>query len=190
MKISKKHIIKIPDNLSVIYSEYKQLLVIIGENNKKRSITDINLKLIIDNINKSLVVTQTLINTGKKIKNKKSLQGTLISKIKQKIIEMKTTAKKKLKFVGVGYRAECLDVQNNTILKLKVGYSHLIFFKIDKNIKIKCVKSKDLFMLSDSMHDTNQLAARIRSYKKPEPYKGKGILYDNESIKLKEGKKV
>jgi len=174
----------------VIYSEHKQLLVIIGGNNKKRSVTDVNFKLIIDDINKSIIVTQTSINVGKKIKNKKSLQGTLISKIKQKIIEIKTATKKKLKFVGVGYRAECLNLHNNTVLKLKLGYSHLIFFKIDKNIKIKCIKSKDLLMLGDSLHYTNLIAAKIRSYKIPEPYKGKGILYDNESIKLKEGKKV
>ena len=72
----------------------------------------------------------------------------------------------------------------------KLGYSHPIFFKIPNNLQIFCFKFIKLFVWGNSYKNITQTSALIRSYKKPEPYKGKGILYEGEKIVLKEGKKV
>ena len=92
--------------------------------------------------------------------------------------------------MGVGYRA--FDVENfeNKLLFFKLGYSHPIFFKITNNLRIVSLKFTKLFICGNSYQSIAQTASLIRSYKKPEPYKGKGILYDNEKITIKEGKKV
>ena len=76
------------------------------------------------------------------------------------------------------------------LLNFKLGYSHQIFFKIPRNLNVFCLKSTKLFVSGLSNSYVNQIAALIRSYKTPEPYKGKGILYENEKIILKEGKKI
>ena len=62
--------------------------------------------------------------------------------------------------------------------------------KTSKKIKIFCLKTTELFIYGNSYQNVTQTASLIRSYKKPEPYKGKGILYDTEKITLKEGKKI
>lgn len=92
---------------------------------------------------------------------------------------------KKLELVGVGYKA-AMDGQG---IKINVGYSHPVFvpktdgitFKIEKNIIIVSGINKEL---------VGQVAANIRKIRKPEPYKGKGIRYVNEIVKLKAGKKA
>lgn len=127
-------------------------------------------------------------NNKKKIL--KSIQGTTIALIKQIILEISVVLCRKLKFIGVGYKAFPIEVYNNQLLHLRLGYSHQIYYKIPKNLTIFCIKSTNLFIFGNSYQFVHQIAAIIRSYKVPEPYKGKGILYDNEKIAIKEGKKV
>ena len=76
------------------------------------------------------------------------------------------------------------------MLEFKLGYSHNIYFKIPKNLTVFCLKSDKIFISGNFYEYISQIASQIRSYKTPEPYKGKGILYENEKIFLKEGKKV
>lgn len=76
------------------------------------------------------------------------------------------------------------------LLHFKLGYSHHIYFRIPANLKICCLKANKLFVLGYSYLFVTQIASLIRSYKVPEPYKGKGIVYTTEKIILKEGKKV
>jgi large subunit ribosomal protein L6 len=90
----------------------------------------------------------------------------------------------------VGYRAFDVDNFENKLLLFKLGYSHSIYFKIPIESQIFCLKRTKLFIHGNSYQDITKIAAFIRSYKKPEPYKGKGILYETEKIILKEGKKV
>ena len=91
-----------------------------------------------------------------------------------------------LKIVGVGYRA---SVENKKNLVLKLGFSHLINLEIPKTITVSNPKPTRLILRSNNLSELMQYAARIRSYKEPEPYKGKGILYKGEKIRRKEGKK-
>ena len=92
---------------------------------------------------------------------------------------------KTLELNGTGYRASI----SGTVLKLQVGYSHDINYNIPKEVKIECPKQNIIKLSSYNKEILGATAAKIRSYRKPEPFKGKGIKYDNEYIFRKEGKK-
>ena len=74
-------------------------------------------------------------------------------------------------------------------MKLQVGYSHDIDYDIPSDVKIECHKQNILTLTSFNKETLGATAAKIRSYRKPEPFKGKGIKYENEFIFRKEGKK-
>jgi large subunit ribosomal protein L6 len=106
------------------------------------------------------------------------------------LIESVALVYQKLKLVGVGYRAFPVENFEGHLLLLKLGYSHPIYFKIPSNLNIFCLKLTKLFLYGSSHQQVTSAASKIRLNKTPEPYKGKGILYYNENIVLKEGKKV
>ena len=117
-------------------------------------------------------------------------RGTILSKIKQTLLEVSVILMKKLKLIGVGYKAFSINLLKTELLKFNLGFSHFIYYKIPKNTQIILQKSTSLYIFSHSYEGVYQTAANIRKYKVPEPYKGKGILYDNEQIILKQGKKI
>ena len=92
---------------------------------------------------------------------------------------------KTLELNGTGYRASV----NGSKLKLQLGYSHDIDYEIPKEVKIECPKQNIIKLTSYNKDALGAVAAKIRSYRKPEPFKGKGIKYENEYIYRKEGKK-
>ena len=92
---------------------------------------------------------------------------------------------KTLELNGTGYRASV----SGAVLKLQLGYSHDIDYNIPKDIKIECPKQNIIKLSSINKEVLGATAAKIRSYRKPEPFKGKGIKYENEFIFRKEGKK-
>lgn len=92
---------------------------------------------------------------------------------------------KELEINGVGYRAA---IQGN-ILKLSLGYSHDVDFIIPDNVKITCAKPTEIKIEGIDQQVVGEVAAKIRGWRKPEPYKGKGIRYKGEYIFAKEGKK-
>lgn len=85
---------------------------------------------------------------------------------------------------GVGYRA---TVKENQLI-LNLGYSHLINLEIPKNISVTVIKNTTLNLVSCNKEELGLFAAKIRFYRLPEPYKGKGIRYETEIIKRKAGK--
>jgi len=93
--------------------------------------------------------------------------------------------KKELEIQGVGYRAA---VQGST-LKMTLGYSHDVEFAIPAGINIACAKPTEIEVTGIDQQLVGQVAANIREWRKPEPYKGKGIRYKGEYIFRKEGKK-
>ena len=97
---------------------------------------------------------------------------------------------KKLKLIGVSYKVFDKTLTNLNLIEFKLGYSHSIFLKHYKDVSVICYKSNILFVQSNSYNKLSQVSAMIRNYKIPEVYKGKGILYQNETIKLKQGKKI
>jgi large subunit ribosomal protein L6 len=90
-----------------------------------------------------------------------------------------------LEINGVGYRAA---VQGNT-LNLQLGYSHEIAYPIPSDIKITCERPTSITVAGADRQRVGQIAAEIRAYRRPEPYKGKGIKYAAEIVRRKEGKK-
>lgn len=92
-----------------------------------------------------------------------------------------------LELRGVGFKA---FVEKN-ILTLSLGFSHPVTFEIPSDIQIKVVDNKNiLFSISGfDRKKVHEIASKIRSYKKPEPYKGKGVCYYNETVTIKESKK-
>ena len=126
--------------------------------------------------------------SGSQKKTLNSLQGTITALLKQRILEVSVTLYKKLELVGVGYRVFSLENDLSSILHFKLGFSHPIYYKVNSDMKALCSKSINLYIFGNSFNHVNQFASIIRSYKIPEPYKGKGILYKNEQIFRKAGK--
>lgn len=92
---------------------------------------------------------------------------------------------KRLEITGVGYRAA---VQGSN-LQLQLGYSHDIAYPIPQGIQIQCPKPTEIVVTGIDKQKVGQVAAEIRQFRPPEPYKGKGVRYAGEYIHRKEGKK-
>jgi len=185
-KLKKKHIIKVPEDIKVTYCNSKNILIFNKLAYKKFLTLDVKIAL---NSSKNLIlVTDIPVTIGKK--KIKKLQGTTVSNIKHQLIEISYILFIKLILVGVGYRVFPYQKMDNQVY-FKLGYSHMVYFKVPPKFSIFCSKSIKIFLYGNSsFKELTQIAAQIRSYKVPEIYKGKGILYHQERITLKKGKKV
>ena len=92
---------------------------------------------------------------------------------------------KELELVGVGYRAALKGKD----LQLQLGFSHDVLYPIPDGVKVTCEKPTSIKLEGADKQEIGQMAAEIRAYRPPEPYKGKGIRYVGEYIARKEGKK-
>ena len=111
--------------------------------------------------------------------------GTSQSIINNLVVGVSEGFTRKLEINGVGYRAQ---VQGNS-LTLQLGFSHDVNYPIPEGIEIKCADQTQIEIFGANKQRVGQVAAEIRAYRPPEPYKGKGIKYDDEYILRKEGKK-
>ncbi len=118
-------------------------------------------------------------------KRARAMWGTTRSRIQAMVIGVSEGFTKQLEINGVGYRAA---VQGSA-LGLQLGYSHDISYPIPEGITIKCEKPTSITVSGADKQQVGQVAAEIRAFRKPEPYKGKGIKYVDEIILRKEGKK-
>ena len=114
----------------------------------------------------------------------RSLHGLYRSLIHNMVVGLKDGFSKKLEIVGVGYRAE-LKGKN---LVLNLGFSHPVLFKPPAEIEIKLENPTNIVVTGIDKQLVGQVAAKIRSFRPPEPYKGKGIKYAGEYIRRKAGK--
>ncbi|WP_425378164.1 50S ribosomal protein L6 [Spiroplasma endosymbiont of Polydrusus pterygomalis] len=127
------------------------------------------------------VVTTTRAND---VKHSKQLHGTINSLIQGMLEGVSKGFKKELEINGVGYRAALAGDK----LTLSLGYSHPIEYKIPAGITITLPKPTQIVVEGISKQLIGEVAVNIRNYRKPEPYKGKGVKYKNEHIIRKEGK--
>jgi len=111
--------------------------------------------------------------------------GTTRANLRNMVEGVSKGYSKSLEISGVGYRAA---VQGKN-LQLQMGYSHDVTYPIPEGITIKCEKPTAIQISGYDKHKVGQVAAEIRAVRPPEPYKGKGIKYDTETILRKEGKK-
>jgi len=120
-------------------------------------------------------------------KKNRALHGLYRMLIYNMIKGVSNGFKKKLELIGVGFRA---NINNNQILNLNIGYSHNIMIKLPQSItlEVKMEKNTQIILKSYDKQLLGIVAAKIRSLRKPEPYKGKGIRYINEYVIKKPGK--
>jgi len=131
--------------------------------------------------------TENTLVVSVKSEQKKSggIHGLSRSLISNMLTGVSKGFEKNLELVGIGYRAELKDRH----LHLTLGYSHPIRFDLPAGISAKVDKQTKITLEGADKQLVGETAATTRSLKKPEPYKGKGIKYDNENIKRKLGKK-
>jgi large subunit ribosomal protein L6 len=118
-------------------------------------------------------------------KRARMMWGTTRNLVRNMVTGVATGFTKSLEINGVGYRAA---VQGKELI-LQLGYSHEIKYAIPEGITVKAEKPTALTISGADRQKVGQVAAEIRAYRGPEPYKGKGIKYDSETILRKEGKK-
>ncbi len=114
----------------------------------------------------------------------KQLHGTTRALLANMIEGVKNGFEKNLEIVGIGYRSQ---MKGNTLV-LSVGFSHQVEMPIEEGVTVECPSQTQIKVSGISKERVGEIAARIRSVKKPEPYKGKGIKYVGERIIRKEGK--
>ena len=168
--------IEIPDGIDVTLSETN----ITVKHNSGEKQFKFSKDLIISIENKKILIKPKELN-----KKTKMIWGTTRSLLNSIILGCTNDFKKTLKLVGTGYKA----ILQGKILKISAGYSHDIDYQVPEGINIKCQDPNTIEISGANKAQVGQVAADIRSYRKPEPYKGKGIRYENEHIVRKEGKK-
>ncbi len=117
--------------------------------------------------------------------NNSARAGTIRALINNNVIGVSKGFEKKLNLVGVGYKAEV----KNKELHLSLGFSHPVVYKYSEDVKIKTPSPTEININGIDKQKVGQVAAEIRAFRPPEPYKGKGVKYSDENIIRKEAKK-
>lgn len=132
-------------------------------------------------INKNILIIQTTNNS----KHANALSGTIRAHVANMVHGVSVGFEKKLQLVGVGYRAQAAKDKIN----LSLGFSHPVDHVVPDGITIETPSQTEIIIKGIDKQKVGQTAADIRAYRKPEPYKGKGVRYSDEVIILKETKK-
>ena len=114
-----------------------------------------------------------------------AMSGTVRALLANMILGVSKGFERKLTLVGVGYRAQAAG----DTLNLTLGYSHPVAYKMPKGVKVETPTQTDIVLKGSDKQQVGQVAAEIRAFREPEPYKGKGVRYADEVVLLKETKK-
>ena len=184
----KKYLIKVPKSIIIYYSELTNLMLVKGKLNMVLSYVPVKIFI----FNKHILYISPFMSEIKSPSVKKNIYVQLqtFNNIKNVFRLTSQYVCKKLKLVGVGYKVFLKKFCNEEVLMLKIGYSHHVYIKIPDNLVVKLLNNNKIFISGSSNLLVSKFAGLIRSCKIPEPYKGKGVLYENERIFLKVGKKV
>lgn len=132
--------------------------------------------------------TELVVNRPTEQKRHKAMHGLYRALINNMVTGVSEGYKAQLEIVGVGYKASV----NNNVLEMSLGYSHGIYFAVPSEVKITATMEKGqnpkVFLECIDKELLGQIAAKIRSFRKVEPYKGKGIRFVGEEIRRKAGK--
>ena len=140
---------------------------------------------IVDGVNVKLNDNKVAVQPLNDDKNSSSKWGLMRSLINNMVVGVEEGFTKTLEVNGVGYRAAI----ESDVLQLQLGYSHDIKIGIPKELNVKCTKPTEIVITGADKQKVGQFAAEIRALRKPEPYKGKGVRYQGEYVRQKEGKK-
>lgn len=114
-----------------------------------------------------------------------AMAGTMRALINNLVVGVSDGFEKKLELVGVGYRAQA----KGKVLNLNLGFSHPVDYAVPEGVKIDTPSQTEVVITGTDKQKVGQVAAEIRAYRPPEPYKGKGVKYADERIVRKEAKK-
>lgn len=175
-----KQLIKMPEGVELSVSANNEV-VVKGPKGTLSQVVDKDMKV---NVNNGEVVVERPTEQ----KRHKAMHGLYRSLINNMVIGVSEGYKKDLELVGIGYKAAC----TGNVLELSLGYSHSIIFAVPEEVKVNAVTKKGtnpiVTLESIDKQLLGQVAAKIRSLRKVEPYKGKGIRYVGEEVRRKAGK--
>jgi large subunit ribosomal protein L6 len=115
----------------------------------------------------------------------RAMSGTVRALVANMVRGVSEGFARKLTLVGVGYKAQA----QGDVLNLELGFSHPIKHKMPAGIKVETPTPTEIIIKGADKHAVGQVAAQVRAYRKPEPYKGKGVRYEDEVVVIKETKK-
>jgi len=128
---------------------------------------------------------QLTFNIAEESDEANAMSGTLRALVSNMVTGVTKGFEKRLTLVGVGYRAQAQGDK----LNLTLGFSHPVVHRMPKGVKVETPTQTEIVIKGLDKQQVGQVAAEIRAYRPPEPYKGKGVRYANEQIVLKETKK-
>ena len=178
---------KLPINIptGVTVTQKDNVVTVKGPKGELSQAIDPSIKVSIENgevtftINEESEVSQ---------KQKQAFHGLYRALVNNMVVGVSTGYKKEMELVGVGYRVS----NQGNLIELSLGYTHPIFIQLPKEIKVetKTERNKNPYICLESCDKEllGLVCAKIRSFRKPEPYKGKGILFVGEQIRRKSGK--
>ena len=136
----------------------------------------------------SLEISENIINVqyDETKQSSVALAGTTRALVNNMIIGVSDGFEKKLELIGVGYRAKA----SGKLLELTLGFSHPIKYQLPDEVDVETPSQTEVVLKSHNKQILGQAAAEIRSFRPPEPYKGKGVRYSDEQVKRKEAKKA
>lgn len=114
-----------------------------------------------------------------------AMSGTVRALVNNMVVGVSQGFEKKLSLVGVGYRAQAQGDQ----LNLSLGFSHPVVHKMPAGVKVATPTQTEIVITGIDRQKVGQVAAEVRAYRSPEPYKGKGVRYSDEAVLIKETKK-
>ena len=114
-----------------------------------------------------------------------AIAGTMRSLLSNMVVGVTEGYERKLELVGVGYRAQA---QGNK-LNLTLGFSHPVVYDVPEGVSVETPSQTEVVVKGSDKQKVGQVAAEIRRFRPPEPYKGKGVRYSDERVQLKEAKK-
>jgi large subunit ribosomal protein L6 len=118
-------------------------------------------------------------------KNATAQAGTARAIVNNMVTGVSAGFEKKLTLIGVGYRAQAKD----NVLNLSLGFSHPVDFQVPAGVTIETPTQTEIVVRGNDKQQVGQVAAKIRDFRPPEPYKGKGVRYSDENVARKEAKK-
>jgi large subunit ribosomal protein L6 len=171
-----KNPVAIPDGVRVELND--QTLTVRGSN--------ATLSLVVSNdVTATVADGSVTIAPKDESKRAQAMWGTTRALVNNMVTGIATGFTRNLEINGVGYRAA---VQGNN-LNLQLGYSHDVVYPVPSDVKIVCERPTAITITGADRQRVGQVAAEIRAFRPPEPYKGKGIKYSDEIVRRKEGKK-
>lgn len=168
--------VDIPEKVEITVDE-NNLVTVKGPKGEISETYDMDMAITIEE-------NQLIVKRPTEQKRHKALHGLTRAKIQNMVTGVTEGFEKKLQIVGVGYRA----AKNGNKLDLSLGFSHPVVMEDPEGIKTECPSQTEIVVSGIDRQKVGNYAAKIRDWRRPEPYKGKGIRYVDEYVRRKEGK--